>query len=139
MGLPRLGGFIGALASTPLVNRLGAAATLLIFGALRGMWMGLLPLAGRGLGGFAIIAGAETPALFCSGIFNPAFATFRMEATPDACMSRVATAWSISNKSVQPLFIAGGGVLAATTSTRLAIAVAAGLLILSAGLLPWRI
>lgn len=46
-------------------------------------------------------------------------------------MARVSTAWSVSARSVQPLFIAVGGVLAAWTSPRWSLGAAAALCLLS--------
>jgi len=71
-------------------------------------------------------------------VFNPTFITSRMRATADTHMTRVAIAWSISSKTVQPVCIAAGGVLAAATSARTAIAVAAVAVVASTALLPWR-
>jgi len=53
-------------------------------------------------------------------------------------MSRVVTAWSISSKSFQPLFVIAGGLLAAATSARFALVIAATVLLTSALLLPWK-
>ena len=46
-------------------------------------------------------------------------------------------AWSISNKIVQPAFIAAAGALAAVAGARAAIAVLAGILVSGVALLPW--
>lgn len=100
--------------------------------------MGLIPLAPPGTAGLTLIIAAEALLLFSAGVFNPTFVTYRMNATTDEYMSRVGTAWSISSRSVQPAFIAAGGVLAVATSTRIAIGVAALVLLLSSLLLPWR-
>jgi hypothetical protein len=53
-------------------------------------------------------------------------------------MSLVTTAWSISSKTVQPLFIVAGGALPAATSPHLALAAAAVVLLTSGLLLPWK-
>jgi hypothetical protein len=53
-------------------------------------------------------------------------------------MSRVVMAWSITNKVVQPVFIAGAGLLAGATSARTALIVLAAILLGGIGLLPWR-
>jgi hypothetical protein len=42
-------------------------------------------------------------------MFSPTFATYRVNATDDEHMSRVVMAWSITNKTVQPVFIAAAG------------------------------
>lgn len=85
-----------------------------------------------------VIIVADSLLLFCAGVFNPVFTTYRMNATTDDHMARVGTAWSISAKTFQPAFIAAGGLLAAATSIRLAIAAAAITLLASSLLLPWR-
>ncbi|MGY0231232.1 MFS transporter [Longispora urticae] len=138
LGLPGLGGILGSLLARPLTGRFGARAVLLAFGVGRTLWLGLLPWAPTGTAGLVLIVVAETGLLFCAGVFNPTFVTYRMAATPDGHMSRVGTAWSISSKSVQPAFMVAGGVLAAATSVRTAIAVGAVVLLGSGLLLPWR-
>lgn len=61
-----------------------------------------------------------------------------MRATPDGLMTRVATAWSVGNRTVTPLFIAADGWLATVFEVRTAILVS-GLLCLFSGLfMPWR-
>jgi len=75
--------------------------------------------------------------LLCAGIFNPAFATYRMAITPDTHLSRVVGAWAMTSKVVQPVCIAAAGLLAATAGIRTAIAVLAVVLLVSAALLPW--
>ncbi|MFE9582878.1 MFS transporter [Nocardia sp. NPDC006044] len=138
LGLPCFGGILGSLLTSRLVTRLGEGTVLLGFGVLRTCWMGILLLAGPGVVGLVVIVTAETALLFSAGVFNPVFTTFRTRATDDAYMSRVGLAWSISGRSCQPAFIALGGVLAAVTSVRVAIACAALALLSSTLLLPWR-
>jgi MFS family permease len=138
LGLPGLGGILGSLVTKHLVHRATQRTVLLTFGVLRTLWMGLIPLAPAGTPGLTLIIIAETLLLFSAGVFNPTFVTYRMNATTDEYMSRVGTAWSISSRSIQPAFIAAGGVLAVATSTRTAIGVAALVLLLSTLLLPWR-
>ncbi|MFI7003983.1 MFS transporter [Nocardia sp. NPDC050175] len=138
LGIPCFGGIIGSLLTSRLVTRLGERTVLLGFGVLRTCWMGFLVLAGPGVLGLVVIVAAETALLFCAGVFNPVFTTFRMRATDDEYMSRVGIAWSISSRSCQPAFIALGGVLATVTSVRFAIGCAAVALLSSSLLLPWR-
>ncbi|MFE3443681.1 MFS transporter [Nocardia sp. NPDC059180] len=137
LGVPCLGGLIGSLCAPRLVTAIGERAVLLGFGALRTCWLVPLLVAGPNLLGLTIIIATETLLLFCAGIFNPVFTTFRMNNTADDHMARVGTAWSISSKCAQPLFIAFGGVLAAATSLRFAIGFAAVTVIVSSLLLPW--
>ncbi|QBS42339.1 MFS transporter [Nocardia sp. CS682] len=138
LGIPSFGGIVGSLLTGRLVARFGERAVLLGFGVLRTWWMGFLLFAGPGVAGLVVIVVAETTLLFCAGVFNPVFTTFRMRPTDDACMSRVGLAWSISARCCQPIFIALGGALAAVTSVRFALGCAAVALLTSSLLLPWR-
>ena len=138
LGIPGLGGIVGSLCTTPLKHRFGNRTVLLSFGVLRTLWLGFIALAPSGTTGLLVIITAEFLLLFSAGVFNPTFITYRMRATDDDHMSRVSTAWSISSKTFQPLFILAGGLLAAATSVRIALASAAVLLLLSGLLLPWK-
>ncbi|MFF0494349.1 MFS transporter [Nocardia sp. NPDC004068] len=138
LGLPTVGGLLGSLCAPKLVSRFGNRAVLLGFGALRTCWLGLMLTAHPGTTGLIVITTADTLLLFCAGVFNPVFTTYRMNVTADDHMARVGTAWSISSKTFQPALIAVGGLLATATSTRTAIACAALTLAASTLLLPWR-
>jgi MFS family permease len=138
LGLPSLGGVLGAMCTRRLTGRYGADRVLLAFGVLRTLWLGLIPFAPDGAWGLVVIVAAETLLLFCAGVFNPLFVAFRMDVTADTHLARVTTAWSISTRSAQPLFILAGGAIAAATSARTVIGLAAVLLLTSGLLLPWR-
>lgn len=138
LGPPCVGGLLGSFCAPRFVSRFGVRAVLLGFGTLRTCWLGLMLLAGPDLVGLIVIVTADALLLFCAGVFNPVFAACRMKLTADDHMARVGTAWSISAKCWQPAFIALGGVLAGATSTRIALGVAAVVLLGSAVLLPWR-
>ncbi|MGN6611694.1 MAG: MFS transporter [Angustibacter sp.] len=138
LGLPGLGGVLGSMCTAPLTRRLDERAVLLTFGVLRTLWLGFIAAAPSGTAGLVVVIAANVLLLFSAGVFNPTFVTYRMRATHDASMARVTAAWSISSKTVQPLFIVAGGALAAATSTRFALGVTAVLLLSSGLLLPWR-
>lgn len=137
-GLPCLGGVLGAAMAGALSRRFGERAILLGFGVLRAPWLVLLPLAGDGGSGVALLLIAQTGLLFAAGAFNPAFATYRMNAVADSHMARVSTAWSISSRVAQPMFIAVGAAIAAAASLGAALWIGAMLCAASCALLPWH-
>ncbi|GAA1801354.1 MFS transporter [Luedemannella flava] len=138
LGLPGLGGIAGALLAKPLVRRFGQRRVLLAAGLARTPWMLFLPLAPPGTPGLIVITVADMLLLASAGVFNPAFATYRMNVTPDAVMTRVLTAWSISSRLIQPIVITAAGLLATAISPRTTLTVLAALVLTSALLLPWR-
>ncbi|XKK61558.1 hypothetical protein HFP71_00700 [Streptomyces sp. ARC32] len=85
-----------------------------------------------------VIVAVDFGLLFSAGVFNPSFTTYRMAATPDAFMARVATSWSVGQKTCQAAFMIAGGVVAAAAGVRGALLVAGLLCLASALLLPWR-
>ncbi|MFF5085488.1 MFS transporter [Actinoplanes sp. NPDC000266] len=137
LGIPCAAGALGSVLAPMVIRRAGLGRTLLIAGAGRCLWMSPILLAGPGPGGLALIIGADSALLLCAGIFNPAFATYRMAATSNTHLSRVVGAWAMSSKLVQPACIAGAGLLAAAAGIRTAIAVLSVALLASAVLLPW--
>ncbi|MCK9904982.1 MFS transporter [Parafrankia colletiae] len=138
LGVPCLGGIAGSRLAPVLVHRFGQRRVLLAAGVARAPWLLLYPLAPHGLTGLMIIMVADTAILTCVGVFNPVFATYRMEVTADAYMTRVRTAWGISSQTVQPLFVLAGGGLAALTSVRTALLIAGLACLASVALLPYR-
>jgi MFS family permease len=138
LGVPCAAGVLGSLLAPKVIRRAGLLGTLLIGGVARCLWMGWLLLATPGTAGLLLIIAADSALLLCAGFFNPAFATYRMQVTDDRYLARVVTAWAVTNKLVQPVFIAAAGLLAATAGVRTALAVLAVVVAGSAGLLPWK-
>ncbi|SDK30153.1 Predicted arabinose efflux permease, MFS family [Nocardioides sp. YR527] len=138
MGVPCLGGILGAMCAPRLTNRLGERAVLLGSGVARTLWTIPIAFTPTGPVGFAWFTAANFGLILCAGVFNPTFAAYRMRETADDHMSRVQAAWSITMKVAQPVGVLAAGALAAATSPRTAIAVAGGVLLLSSALLPWR-
>jgi hypothetical protein len=68
------------------------------------------------------------------GIFNPVYATHRLERTPNDRVARVLSAWSVSSSATIAALTAVWGLLATVTSARDAIALA-GVLMLATPLL----
>lgn len=135
LGVPCLGGILGAFVARRITEE---RPKLLGFGVGRTLFMILLAVAPAGATGLLVITVSQFLLIFCAGAFNPTFATFRMRATEDGYMSRVLSAWSISQRVAQPIGIMLGGVLATLFSTRIALALMAGVLLTSIFLLPWR-
>jgi hypothetical protein len=70
----------------------------------------------------------------CMGVFNPLYATYRLEQTGQDRVARVLSAWQVTKNLTIAALTALWGVLAALTSPRIAIA-AAGVLLLGTPLL----
>jgi hypothetical protein len=138
LGTPCAAGTLGSLLAPAIMRRVGLGRTLLYGGAARCLWMAPILLAPPTTGGLVLIVASDGALLLAAGIFNPAFATYRMNVVEDGYLSRVVGAWSMAGKVVQPVCIAGAGLLAAATSIRTAIAVLSVLLLASAALLPWK-
>jgi MFS family permease len=138
LGLPCLGGAVGSRLAPHLTRRFGARRVLLASGVLRTPWLLLLPLARPGTGGLVLIVTSETCLLLAAGVFNPSFTTYRMDATPPQVMARMGTAWSVTSKVVQPLFIALGGALTTVLSIPVTLTLAGVACLGSALLLPWH-
>ncbi len=136
-GLPCVGGLIGARLAPPLVARLGRRRVLLGAGSLRACWSLGLAFIGPGTGGLALVLAVQFGLVSCMGVFNPVFATHRLEQAPADRLARTLAAWSITSKATIALLTATWGLLAALTGPRLAIA-AAGVLLLATPLLLRR-
>lgn len=138
LGVPCLGGLLGAITASRLSNVLGERRTLLTAGAVRTLWTGCIALAPAGVPGLVVAVLANSALLFSAGVFNPTFAAWRMQHTADSHMTRVLTAWSVSSKTIQPACMLLGGVLAAVTDIRTAIFISGLIVASSIFFLPWR-
>lgn len=137
-GVPSLAGVLGSLLVPRIVKRAGLHRLLLFAGVGRNLWLILIPFAPGSTAGLILIIVAELLLTLFAGLFNPAFATYRMNATPDRYLARVLTAWSISTKVAQPVCVAAAGLFATVTSPKAAL-IGTGLVLLGATLLlPWR-
>ncbi|GAA2861428.1 MFS transporter [Actinoplanes cyaneus] len=137
-GLPCLGGLLGARLARRIVGRFGERRTLLVSGTLRACWSIGLAFVGPGTGGLVLVIAVQFGLVTCMGVFNPVFATYRLEQTATDRVARTLTAWSITSSATIAAMTALWGVLAAVTSPRAAIALA-GLLLLATPLLLPRI
>ncbi|WP_255657169.1 MFS transporter [Actinoplanes sp. L3-i22] len=137
-GVSAVAGILGSMLCKPLTSRFGGHAVLLLAGVGRNLWLWLIPFAPASTGGLVMIVTSDFLLIFFAGMFNPTFATYRMNATDDAHMSRVTLAWSITTKALQPVFIAAAGALAAATSAKTSLTVLAVVLLAGTAPLPWR-
>lgn len=133
-GVPCVGGLIGSRLARPLVTRFGQHRVLRTSGILLACWPVGLVFIGHGVGGLLLVMVVELGLITSIGVFNPVFATYRLEQTPTELLARVLSAWQVTSSATIAAMTALWGVLATVTSPRTAIAVA-GLLILGTPLL----
>ncbi|MFC9294073.1 MFS transporter [Streptomyces sp. NPDC057011] len=133
-GLPCVGGIIGSRLSRRLVSRYGRHRVMLTAGALRACWSIGLAFIRPGVAGLVLVVVVEFGLIACMGVFNPVFATYRLERTAKDRIARTLSAWSVTSKATVAAMTGLWGVLAGVTGPRTAVAVA-GLLILTTPLL----
>ena len=131
---PCVGGLIGSRLARRLVAQFGRHKVMLTAGALRACWSLGLAFIRPGAAGLLIVITAELGLITCAGVFNPVFATYRLDQTTTDRVARTLSAWSVTGKATIAGLTALWGLLASITSPRTAIAIA-GLLILTTPLL----
>ncbi len=137
-GAPCVGGLAGARLSRPLVQRLGRTRVLMTFGALRACWSCGLAFVGPGAPGLLLVIAIQLGLVTSMGVFNPVFATYRLEHTPADRIARTLSAWTVTSKATVAAMTALWGLLAALTSPRAAIALAGVLMLFTPLLLRRR-
>ncbi|UUU38224.1 MFS transporter [Streptomyces sp. NBC_00162] len=135
---PCVGGLIGARLAPRLAARFGQHRVMLTAGALRACWLLGLAFIGPGTAGLVLVMTVELGLITCMGVFNPVFATYRLERTPADRVARTLSAWSVTSKATIAALTALWGLLAGITSPRTAIAIAGLLIMLPPLLLPRR-
>ncbi|MFD5514740.1 MFS transporter [Streptomyces sp. NPDC127066] len=135
---PSIGGLLGSRLARPLVTRFGQHRVLVGSGALRALWPLGLAFLGPGTGGLLLVVGVELGLIFCCGVFNPVYSTYRLERTANDRVARTLTAWAVTTKGSTALLTALWGVLGALLGPRTAIALAGVLLLATPLLLPRR-
>jgi hypothetical protein len=110
---------------------------MLTAGALRACWSLGLAFIRPGPAGLVLVIAVELGLITCMGVFNPVFATYRLDQTTTDRVARTLSAWSITSNATIAVMTALWGLLASITSPRAAIAIA-GLLILTTPLLLSR-
>jgi predicted MFS family arabinose efflux permease len=134
--VPCLGGLVGSRLAGRIASRFGRHRVMLVGGTVRACWPVWLVFMGPGLGGLLLVMAAELGLIFCIGVSNPVFATYRLEQSPPDRVTRVLSAWSVSTKASIAALTALGGLLATFIGPRAAIGVAGALLLGTPLLLP---
>jgi hypothetical protein len=111
---------------------------MLAAGTLRACWPLGLALIGPGIGGLLLVILVEFGLITCIGVFNPVFATYRLEQIASDRVARTLSAWSVTSNLTVAGLTALWGLLAGITSPRIAIAIAGVLLLATPLLLPRR-
>jgi MFS family permease len=135
-GAPCVGGLIDARLAPRLVGRFGQHKVMLTAGALRACWsLGLVFLT-PGAGGIALVIAVQLGLVTCMGVFNPVFATYRLDQTETERLARTLSAWSVTSNAAIAALTALWGLLASITSPHTAIAIAGVLMLATPLLLP---
>ncbi|MEU5722487.1 MFS transporter [Micromonospora sp. NPDC047738] len=137
-GIPALGGFVGARLSARLVKRYGRHRVMIVSGWLRSFFPLGLAFVHPGITGLLTVIIVEGLLITCMGIFNPIYASERLQRTPADHAAQVLSAWSVSSKLVQATLMVIWGILATLTSPLAAITISGVLLLATPLLLPNR-
>jgi hypothetical protein len=135
---PAIGGLVGSRLARPLVARFGQHRVLVTTGVLRALWPIGLAFLRPGTAGLLLVMGVELGLIFCCGVFNPVYATYRLERTATDRATRTLTAWAVTTKASTALLTALWGVLGSLLGPRTAIGLAGVLLLATPLLLPRR-
>jgi Major Facilitator Superfamily len=134
--VPCVGGLIGSRLARRLAARFGRHQVMLTAGTLRACWPIGLAFIGSGAAGLAGVMAIELGLITCIGVFNPVFATYRLDQTPPDRVARTLSAWSVTSNAAVAVLTALWGLLASLTSLRVALALAGLLLLATPLLLP---
>ncbi|GGL50185.1 MFS transporter [Planomonospora parontospora] len=135
---PAIGGLLGSRLARPLTTRFGQHRVLVVAGTLRAIWPIGLAFLGPGTGGLLLVMGVELGLIFCCGVFNPVYATYRLERTAPDRVARTLSAWTVTTRVSTALLTAVWGVLGGLLGPHTAIGLAGVLLLATPLLLPRR-
>ncbi|MCX4670758.1 MFS transporter [Streptomyces sp. NBC_01381] len=138
-GIPALGGFVGARLSARLVTRYGRHRVMTVAGWLRSLFPLGLACVRPGIPGLLTVIIVEGFLITCMGIFNPIYATERLQRTPADLTAQILSTWSAAGKLLQAALMVLWGILATLTSPLAAITLSGVLLLATPLLLPRRI
>ncbi|MFF2844840.1 MFS transporter [Streptomyces sp. NPDC058001] len=138
-GVPALGGFVGARLSARLVKRYGRHRVMIVSGWSRSLFPLGLAFIRPGIPGLLTVIVVEALLITCMGVFNPIYATERLQRAPSDHAAHILSTWSVSSKLVQAALMVIWGILATLTSPLAAITMSGVLLLATPLLLPKRI
>ncbi|MFF5261891.1 MFS transporter [Actinomadura viridis] len=133
---PAIGGLLGSRLARPFATRFGQHRVLVVAGTLRAVWPIGLAFLGPGTGGLLLVIGVELGLIFCCAVFNPVYATYRLERTATDRVARTLSAWAVTTRATTALLTAVWGVLGSVLGPRTAIGLAGALLLATPLLLP---
>src|ERR1700722_3270824 len=129
---------IGSRLACLLLARFGRHQVMRTAGTLRACFPVGLAFIAPGVPGLVLVMAVELGLITSAGVFNPVYATYRLEQTPADRVARTLSAWSVTSNATIAALTALWGVLASLTSLRAAIAIAGLLLLVTPLLLPRR-
>jgi MFS family permease len=135
-GVPALGGFAGARLSPRLATRYGRHRVMIASGWLRSIFPLGLAFVRPGIPGLLTVIVVEGLLITGMGVFNPIYATERLQRVPADHAAQVLSTWSVSSRLLQAALMVIGGVLAGLTSPLTAITVSGVVLLGTPLLLP---
>jgi MFS family permease len=137
-GAPCVGGLAGSRAARRLAARFGQHAVLRWAGTLRACWSLGLAFVRPGPAGLVLVMVVQFGLVACMGVYNPVYATCRLEQAPRDGVARTLSAWSVTSSATIAVLTALWGLLASLTGPRIVIAAAGVLMLATPLLLPRR-
>ena len=98
-GAPSVGGLIGSRLARRLAARFGQRKVMRTAGALRACWSLGLAFIRPGAAGLVLVIAVQFGLVTCMGVFNPLFATYRLDHTDTDRVARTLSAWSVTSKT----------------------------------------
>ncbi|QYN19626.1 MFS transporter [Amycolatopsis sp. DSM 110486] len=135
--VPCIGGFVGSRLAGPTVAKYGEHKVMWLAAIGAVLWPIGLAFIPTGIAGLLLVMVIEFGVIMPMSLFNPVVATFRLKHIEHVRLSRTLSAWQISSSLATAFLTLAWGVLAALTSTRIAIGLA-GLVLLATPLLLLR-
>jgi MFS family permease len=109
---------------------------MLTAGTLRACWLLGPAFVQPGVTGMVLVTAVQFGMITCMGVFNPVFATYRLEQTPTGRIARTLSAWTVTSNATVAMLTALWGLLAGLIGPRVAIGIAGVLMLMTPFLLP---